>query len=316
MSSLLQDKSFGADPAIAQVALGQGAELEAIDDLILYPESDGKPMAENTEQYRWIVILKENLEILFAAAEVFIAADLLWYPVQVKNIPDAVVEPFYLRSQAPDVMVIFGRPKGKRGSYRQWREDNIPPQVVFEILSPSNTTPQGVREMQAKFNFYQTHGVEEYYIYDPETYKLQGWLRQGENLEAIANTNNWTSPRLGIKFVEQLNQDLEIYYPDGRKFISTQEFSAQAEQAQAQAQQAQEEAQLAQQQAQLAQEEAQLAQRQAQLAQQQAQLAQQQTEQREAQLQQAVARLLERGIAREELVELINLSEEQIRRWL
>jgi Uma2 family endonuclease len=309
MSFLLQDKSFGADPAIAQVALGQGAESEAIDDLILYPESDGKPMAENTEQYRWIVMLKENLEVLFAAVEVFIAADLLWYPVQVKNSPDAVVEPFYLRSQAPDVMVIFGRPKGKRGSYRQWQENNIPPQVVFEILSPSNTTTQGVREMQSKFNFYQTHGVEEYYIYDPETYKLQGWLRQGENLEAIANTNNWTSPRLGIRFVEQSNQDLEIYYPDGRKFISTQEFSAQAEKAQ-------EQAQLAQQQAQLAQAEAQLAQQQVQLAQEEAQLAQQQTEQREAQLQQAVARLLERGIAKEELVELINLSEEQIRRWL
>ena len=35
-------------------------------------------------------------------------------------------------------MVVFGRPKGRRGSYRQWEEDNIPPQVVFEILSPGN----------------------------------------------------------------------------------------------------------------------------------------------------------------------------------
>jgi len=28
---------------------------------------DGQPMTNNTEQYRWIVIIKENLEILFAA---------------------------------------------------------------------------------------------------------------------------------------------------------------------------------------------------------------------------------------------------------
>jgi hypothetical protein len=35
------------------------------DSRLLFPDSDGKPMADNTEQYRWIVIIKENLEILF-----------------------------------------------------------------------------------------------------------------------------------------------------------------------------------------------------------------------------------------------------------
>ncbi|MFM6153597.1 MAG: Uma2 family endonuclease, partial [Sphaerospermopsis kisseleviana] len=78
---------------------------------IIYPDSDGKPMAENTEHYEWIVKIKENLEILFASnPDVFIAGDLLWYPVEgsVKT------------CQAPDVMVIFGRPKGRRGSYKQW----------------------------------------------------------------------------------------------------------------------------------------------------------------------------------------------------
>ncbi len=37
----------------------------AIDPDIEYPDSDGKPMADNTEQYEWIVKIKENLEILF-----------------------------------------------------------------------------------------------------------------------------------------------------------------------------------------------------------------------------------------------------------
>jgi Uma2 family endonuclease len=60
----------------------------------------------------------------------FVAGDLLWYPVEGDN---------KLR-QAPDVMVVFGRPKGDRGSYKPWEEDNIPPQVVFEILLPA--TPQ------------------------------------------------------------------------------------------------------------------------------------------------------------------------------
>ena len=38
----------------------------AIDPDIEYPDSDGKSMADNTEQYEWIVKIKENLEILFA----------------------------------------------------------------------------------------------------------------------------------------------------------------------------------------------------------------------------------------------------------
>jgi len=78
-------------------------------------------MAENTEQYRWIVMIKENLEILFRAmADVFIAADLFWYPV-----PKTETET--VNPQTPDVMVVFGQPKGKRGTYRQWQEDNLAP---------------------------------------------------------------------------------------------------------------------------------------------------------------------------------------------
>jgi hypothetical protein len=40
--------------------------------------------------------------------------------------------------QDPNTMVVFGRPKGDRGSYKQWTETGISPQVVFRILSPSN----------------------------------------------------------------------------------------------------------------------------------------------------------------------------------
>ena len=75
-------------------------------------------MADNTTQWNWIVKIKESLKFLFAAnADVFVAGDLLWYPVEGNN---------QIR-MAPDAMVVFGRPKGKRGSYKQWEEDNIPP---------------------------------------------------------------------------------------------------------------------------------------------------------------------------------------------
>jgi Uma2 family endonuclease len=50
---------------------------------IIYPESDGKPMADNTKQFRWIVIIKQNLDQLYTNdPNVFVAGDLFWYPVE------------------------------------------------------------------------------------------------------------------------------------------------------------------------------------------------------------------------------------------
>lgn len=192
---------------VRQVTYG----LTADDEDYFYPESDGQPMADNTLQFRWIVLIKENLEILFAAIkDVFVAGDLLWYPV--RKAPGC----------APDIMVVFGRPACDRGSYLQWEEGNIAPQVVFEILSPSNSK----EEMNKKRDFYEKHGVEEYYLYDPETNNFQGWLRSKKTFKKITNINGWISPRLQTRFV--LTTTLEIYRPDGRKFLTSVELEQRA----------------------------------------------------------------------------------------
>ncbi len=162
-------------------------------------------MAENTLQARYIVYLYDGLSALFHDdPKVFVAADLFWYPVE--------GEP--QTRMAPDVMVVFGRPKGDRRSYLQWQEGNIPPHVVFEIMSPSNT----YWEMVDKFRFYERFGVEEYYLYDPETGRLEGWTRRGEELVPIEKMDGWVSPRLGIKFTLD-DKDLVIYGPDGERFL-------------------------------------------------------------------------------------------------
>ena len=123
-------------------------------------------------------------------------------------------------------MVAFGRPKeGRRGSYRQWEEGGIAPQVVFEIRSPSNDA----REMQAKREFYERHGVEEYYEFDPEAkpVTLRGWQRQGGSFAAIQPISGWVSPRLGIRF--ELADDLTIIRPDGRPFETYREVERRAD---------------------------------------------------------------------------------------
>ncbi len=176
---------------------------------IHYPESDGKPMADNTKQFHWITVIKQNLDWLFANdPQVFVAGDLFWYPVE--GHPEIVT--------APDVLVVFGRPKGDRGSYKQWEENNIAPQVVFEILSPSNSKT----EMEKKLIFYDRYGVDEYYIYDPDCDRLEGWLRSEKRiLNNIPVMQNWVSPRLGMRF-EQL-EELKLYRPDGTPFHSFNE---------------------------------------------------------------------------------------------
>jgi Uma2 family endonuclease len=173
---------------------------------IIYPDSDGLPMSDNTKQFRWIVTIKENLELLYAQnPNVFVAGDLLWYPVEGNN----------TIRQAPDVMVAIGRSKGDRGSYQQWKEGGIAPQVVFEILSPGNR----LGEMYKKLRFYEQYGVAEYYVYDPDRLDFAGWMRNDDRLESIEQPTDWISPLLEIRFKLETN-GLEIYRPDGQPFSS------------------------------------------------------------------------------------------------
>jgi Uma2 family endonuclease len=173
---------------------------------IEYPDDDGEPMADNTLQFKWIVLIKENLERVFRNdPNVFVAGNLLWYPVE--------GEPT-IRT-APDAMVALGRPKGRRGSYKQWEEDNVAPQVVFETLSPANRPA----EMERKFKFYEQYGVEEYFIYDLDDGAFEAWLRRGSRFVKVENVFGFESPRLRIRFEPGKGPDnLKIVGPDGEVF--------------------------------------------------------------------------------------------------
>ena len=152
-----------------------------------YPSTDGEPMAQNTKQYRYITTIQGGLAAMFRdRPDVFVAGDLFWYPIEGDN----------KTRVAPDVMVVFGRPKGDRDSYRQWEEDNIAPQVVFEILSPSNT----LTELLDKSLFYERYGVQEYYVYDPDGGGLYGFVRdESGHLRRVLEMRGWVSPLLGAQ---------------------------------------------------------------------------------------------------------------------
>jgi Uma2 family endonuclease len=182
---------------------------------VVYPDSDGKPMADNTLQFQWIVTIEGNLERLFRDRDdVFVAGDNLWYPVEGE--PEI--------RQAPDVYVVFGRPKGHRGSYIQHLEGGVPLTVVFEVLSPGNTKA----EMDEKLTFYDEHGVEEYYVYDPQKERLTAYLRGRAALRKVRVSGEFISPRLGVRF-DLSGGALAIYYPDGERFRTFLEICAERE---------------------------------------------------------------------------------------
>jgi Uma2 family endonuclease len=198
---------------------------------VVYPDSDGKPMAENTLQYLWIVTIKENLDLLCRDNPAgFVAADNFIYPVE--GNPRIV--------QAPDVYVALGRPRGHRGSYKVWEEGGVFPQVIFEVLSPGNRGG----EMARKFQFYNRYGAQEYYIYDPDTNELSGWRRVGAELEEVPDMNGWSSPLLGVKF-DLSGPELVIYLPDGQRFLTYQEVLDRANRAEQERQRAEQQRQQA-----------------------------------------------------------------------
>jgi Uma2 family endonuclease len=201
-----QEEEMNLPPSLVQLL---NAPPEEAPPPPKYPSSDGKPMADNSRQTHWIILLYCNLCWLFRSRQdVAVHANMFWY----------VEEDDPTQKQAPDVMVIFGRPPGQRESYLQWREENVAVTVAVEIVSPSNS----YAEMAEKQEFYDHYGVEEYYEYDPQTNRLIGFRRQGEVWVRIRDFAAWSSPRLGVRFVLS-RENLTVETLDGQPFLPFEE---------------------------------------------------------------------------------------------
>ena len=162
---------------------------------------------------RWTSTLANGLNAFFDSDPgVVVATGLSWVPLE-DNPAIQVI---------PDLMVVFGRPRLRRGIYQQWNEANMAPQVIFELLSPLENLTQVARQ----FAFYDRYGVEEYYLYDPIGEDLCGWLRYEDRLEVIDPIEGWTSPRLGLRFA-LTDGELELYKPDGQKLGTYEEIERQ-----------------------------------------------------------------------------------------
>ena len=132
---------------------------------IEYPDSDGKPMAENDAQRAAIMYGIGALEIWFAdRADVYVSGDLLIY----------YVEGDPRKSIAPDVFVVFGAEDRRRRSYKVWEEPKAP-DFVMEVASEGTWAD----DLGKKRDVHAGLGVQEYWQYDPNweylPFQLGGW---------------------------------------------------------------------------------------------------------------------------------------------
>src|SRR5436190_13833879 len=80
-------------------------------------------------------------------------------------------------------------------------------------------------EMDDKQAFCEDHGVEEYYVYDPDRNRLKVFVRQGDVLRRMRPAHGFTSPRLGIHF-DLSGPEMVVYGPGGDRFLSFEELKA------------------------------------------------------------------------------------------
>ena len=198
---------------------------------IIYPVSDGTPMAESDPARDYLIYCVEALDIYFQNREdVYVSGNLFIY--YKKGVPSAVV--------APDVFVVFGVTKKKRLSYKVWNEENKVPNFVLEITSA--TTQENDEE--EKPHKYSQLGIQEYFQYDPTgdylTPQLKGSRLIDGNYQSIQGnvlpdgTSSIYSEVLGLD-LRLVGGELRFYDPQtAEKLLSHKE----TEQARQQAEQA------------------------------------------------------------------------------
>ncbi|MBI3268580.1 MAG: Uma2 family endonuclease [Planctomycetes bacterium] len=157
---------------------------------LLYPESDGKPMAETDDHRDIMSYLIEALKLWFRKLlDVYVSGNLMFYYVE--GDPYEVV--------SPDVFVVKGVPRRRRRVYRLWLE-GASPCVVIEVTSRKTRSEDTI----TKFELYRdVLRVREYYLYDPQlehvTRRLKAYeLRGRRYVERPVKGGRIESEELGL----------------------------------------------------------------------------------------------------------------------
>ena len=190
----------------------------AEDDLsIVYPDSDGEPMAENEEQLYAMIDAITTLREWYANREdVHVGGDLLIYYRMNDNETRV----------APDVFVAFGSDKARRLSWIVWREGKAP-DIVMELASGSTWR----RDMREKRDIYAAMGVTEYWRFDPSSNYffpplvgetlIDGEYTRIELISGGDGSHRGFSAVLGLDVCALPDGNLRLYDPLSQQWLRT-----------------------------------------------------------------------------------------------
>ncbi|MBF2037308.1 MAG: Uma2 family endonuclease [Leptolyngbyaceae cyanobacterium T60_A2020_046] len=202
---------------------------------ILYPSSDGEPVAETYAHLYALLVTLEVLQQYLSGQQATVLANQFLYYAQ--GFPRLRV--------APDVMVIFDVAPGGRDNYKIWEEGQVP-SVVFEMTSASTRN----YDESFKYTLYEQLGVQEYWLFDPRGEwldpPLQGYRLRGETYEPI--TDGRSAP---LQLRLQADGPLISFYREdsGEKLLIPAELAQAVEQEALQREQAERQAEQARQRA-------------------------------------------------------------------
>ncbi len=189
---------------------------------IIYPESDGKPMAETDLHIEEIIRMRHILKAHFAEKpDVYISGNIMMY-----------YEEGVIRSSvSPDVLVSFGIGKKRRRTYKVW-EEGKPPDFVMEFSS------RGIYrdDLDNKVELYAKIGISEYYLYDAERRYLPSPLMafrlvDGENVEIPeSHDGGFFSETLNLTIHLQ-DESFGVYDPNTEQWLLSAEERAESAEA-------------------------------------------------------------------------------------
>ena len=198
------------------------------DDAIIYPHTDGEPMAVNDYHRQTIIWTLQALEAHYAKnPDVYVSGDIFVY----------YREGDPRKSIAPDVLVSFGINKKPRFSYKTWEEGKAP-DFVMEFSSKGTYE----KDLGEKKDIYASLEIPDYFLFDAEGVylpsPLMGFTLVDGAYTAISPDDDGSirSSVLGLDFRMQ-GPEIRIFDPVANEWVQTlaEQAATRAENAEARA---------------------------------------------------------------------------------
>ena len=178
----------------------------------LYPESDGKPLAETERYFRELIKNMSRIETHFAhLPDTYVMGDMMMYYEE--GNPRKFI--------SPDIFVAFGIGKKERRIYKIW-EEGKPPDFVLEFASKGTYR----NDLTRKVELYASIGIPEYFLYDVDRRYLPtpliGYRLVGSDYVEISPLANGGIPSatLGLEF-HLLDDTFGVYDPETQEWLKT-----------------------------------------------------------------------------------------------